>query len=267
MRYVRFLDAAGNARHGRLTDPADLSRAELLTASPLAGGTPTGTVEAVTRLLAPIEPTNILCIGLNYRRHAAESNMAEPEYPILFLKPTSAVVGPGDVIRVPAQTSEPDYECELAVVIGRACRDVSEADALDYVFGYTCANDVSARDWQLRRDRQWARGKSFDTFCPLGPVLVSAQEIPDPNALRIVTRVSGETVQDSNTRDMIFSVRRIVSYLSHDMTLLPGTVILTGTPEGVGMGRTPARWLQDGEACEVEIESIGTLVNPVERKG
>jgi 2-keto-4-pentenoate hydratase/2-oxohepta-3-ene-1,7-dioic acid hydratase in catechol pathway len=207
--------------------------------------------------------TNILCIGLNYRRHAAESGMAEPERPLLFIKPTSTLCGHGDPILYPAQTGELDYECELAVLIGEAAKNVSEDDALDYVLGYTCANDVSARDWQLKLDKQWARGKSFDTFCPLGPALIPAADIPDPNALRIQTRVNGATMQDSNTADMIFSVRQIISYLSKDMTLLPGTVILTGTPEGVAMGRTPHPWLKPGDVTEVEIEGIGILKNQV----
>lgn len=206
--------------------------------------------------------TNILCIGLNYRRHAVESGMAIPERPLLFIKATSTLCGDGDDIIMP-HTEELDYECELAVVIGKAAKNVSEEDALDYVLGYTCANDVSARDWQLKLDKQWARGKSFDTFCPLGPVLIPASQIPDPNALRIQTRVNGVTMQDSNTVDMIFSVREIISYLSKDMTLLPGTVILTGTPEGVAMGRTPNPWLKVGDVTEIEIEGIGILKNQV----
>jgi 2-keto-4-pentenoate hydratase/2-oxohepta-3-ene-1,7-dioic acid hydratase in catechol pathway len=249
----------------------DFSRAEYLEGDPYQGGLRrTGKPAALpvdrdgmVELLPPIEPTNILCIGLNYRRHADESNMAYPERPVLFIKPTSTVIAPDEPIRLPQMSSEVDYECELAIVIGRAARDVSEADALDYVLGYTCANDVSARDWQLRMDRQWARGKSFDTFCPLGPVVVTADEIPDPDALAISTVLSGETVQKSNTADMIFSTRHIISYLSQGMTLLPGTVILTGTPEGVGMGRTPNRWLKPGDVCEITIEGIGTLRNPV----
>ncbi len=206
--------------------------------------------------------TNILCIGLNYRRHAIESDMPIPERPILFIKPTSTLCPHEGDILLP-QTEELDYECELAVIIGKAAKNVSEEDALDYVLGYTCANDVSARDWQLKLDKQWARGKSFDTFCPLGPTLVPASEIPDPNALRIQTRVNGITLQDSNTKDMIFSVREIISYLSQGMTLLPGTVILTGTPEGVAMGRTPSPWLKPGDAVEIEIEGIGVLRNQV----
>ncbi len=263
MKIIRFEDEDGRVSYGAAVDMT-LRQARLLTASPFDGGVPTGEPLPVRRLLAPLLPSNILAIGLNYRRHAHESNMPVPERPILFLKPTSTVIGPDDAIVLPADSDEVDYEAELAIVIGREARDVSEADALSYVLGYTCANDVSARDWQLRLDRQWARGKSFDTFCPLGPAIVTADEIPDPDALAIAMRVSGETLQSSSTSDLIFGVREIIAYLSRGMTLLPGTVILTGTPEGVGMGRTPPRWLRRGDVCEVEIEKIGTLRNPVE---
>lgn len=262
MKIIRFEDRQGQTLLGRPIGD-DLHHVERLSGSLFDGLTPTGETIEVARVLAPLAPPNILCIGLNYRRHADESNMAYPERPILFIKPTTTVVGPGDAIVLPAISEEVDYECELALVIGKAARDVSEADALDYVLGYTAANDVSARDWQLRLDRQWARGKSFDTFCPLGPALVTKEDLPDPDALRIRMRVSGETLQDSNTADLIFGTRYLISYLSQGMTLAPGTVILTGTPEGVGMGRTPARWLKPGDVCEVEIDGIGTLRNPV----
>jgi 2-keto-4-pentenoate hydratase/2-oxohepta-3-ene-1,7-dioic acid hydratase in catechol pathway len=265
MKIICFESVDGSLGYGAAVD-ASLTQARRLSSSPFDGGVPTGEPVAVRRLLAPLAPadlTNILAIGLNYRRHALESNMAVPERPILFLKPTSTVVGPDDAIVLPADSEEVDYEAELAIIIGRAARDVSESDALAYVLGYTCANDVSARDWQLRLDRQWARGKSFDTFCPLGPAIVTTDEIPDPDALAIGMRVSGETLQASSTADLIFGVRAIIAYLSRGMTLLPGTVILTGTPEGVGMGRSPQRWLKLGDVCEVEIEGIGVLRNSV----
>jgi 2-keto-4-pentenoate hydratase/2-oxohepta-3-ene-1,7-dioic acid hydratase in catechol pathway len=264
MKIIRFLDHAGNIRLGTPTSP-DFSTALAIDTDLFDSPTPTPTKEllSVARLLAPVIPVNILCIGLNYRRHAEESKMAIPERPLLFIKPTSTLASPGDPILSPSVTEELDYECELAVVIGKTAKNISEAEALDYVLGYTCANDVSARDWQLRLDKQWARGKSFDTFCPLGPCLVTADEIPDPNALEIKTRVNGEVLQHSNTSDMIYSVRQIISYLSQNMTLLPGTVILTGTPEGVGMGRTPQRWLVPSDHCEIEIEKIGVLENTV----
>ena len=251
MKLVRFLDAAGALCQGEPTSDA-------LTHAHLKDGSTVG----IAKILPPVAVTNILCIGLNYRRHAAESNMAVPERPILFLKPTSTVIAHGENIIHP-DTEQLDYECELAIVIGKAAKNVSEEDALNYVSGYTCANDVSARDWQLKLDKQWARGKSFDTFCPLGPVLVTTDEIVDPDALQIQTRVNGVTLQNSNTADLIFSTRQIISYLSKDMTLLPGTVILTGTPEGVAMGRTPSPWLKPGDVVEIEIEGIGTLKNQV----
>ena len=262
MKILRFLDHAGNVRYG-IPNDSDLSTATALDGDLYTGLTETKELLSVAKVLAPVEPVNILCIGLNYKRHAEESKMALPERPLLFIKPTSTLSNPGDAIVHPKTTTELDYECELAVVIGKTAKNVEQIDALDYVLGYTCANDVSARDWQLRFDKQWARGKSFDTFCPLGPVLVTADEIPNPNALQIQTRVNGETLQNSNTEDMIFHVREIISYLSHGMTLLPGTVILTGTPEGVGMGRTPQRWLVPGDTCEIEIEKIGVLTNHV----
>jgi 2-keto-4-pentenoate hydratase/2-oxohepta-3-ene-1,7-dioic acid hydratase in catechol pathway len=182
------------------------------------------------------------------------------------MKNIAAVQNPGDPIILPRhlRSDEVDYECELAVVIGERCRNASQADALKYVRGYTCANDVSARDWQKRRSGgQWCRAKSFDTFCPLGPVLVTPDEIPNPNALNIRTLVNGEVLQQSNTGDMIFDVPTLIEFLSGSTTLLPGTVILTGTPSGVGMARTPARWLQPGDVVTVEIEKIGALTNPV----
>ena len=266
MKLLRFHDQSGAVRWGRSASE-NHDQAELLDGSPLSGGQPTGTVVPVAKLLAPVEAPNILCIGLNYRRHAEESGMAIPERPLLFMKSTSTITNPGDPIVLPEMSDENDYECELAVVIGKAAKEVSEDDALDYVLGYTVANDVSSRDWQLRHDKQWIRGKSFDTFCPLGPVLVTADESPDPQTLSIATRIDGTTLQSSNTADMIFNVRQIISYLSRSMTLLPGTVILTGTPEGVGMGRTPKRWLAPGETCEIEIEGIGVLSNPVVAEG
>lgn len=221
----------------------------------------------ISKLLAPVTPTSILCIGLNYHRHAEESNMAAPDRPVLFCKGINSLQNPGDPIRIPrfAASEEVDYECELAVVIGRPCKNVTRETALDYVLGYTCANDVSARDWQLRwGGGQWCRGKFFDTFCPLGPCLVTPESIPDPNALQIATILNGERVQDWTTKDMIFSVAEIIAFLSGSSTLLPGTVILTGTPHGVGMAAKPPRWLKAGDLVTIEIENIGSLTNPVE---
>lgn len=227
---------------------------------------PTGEPAEIAKLLAPLEPRALVCIGLNFRQHAAETNAPLPKVPVVFFKNPAAVQNPGDAIELPRwlASGQVDYECELAVVIGRRCKNVSRADAFDYVLGYTCGNDVSARDWQKEGGgSQWCRGKSFDTFCPLGPVLVTPEEIPNPNALRISTKVNGETLQDCSTADMIFDVPALIEFLSGSTTLLPGTVILTGTPHGVGMARTPPRWLQPGDTVAVEIEKIGVLTNPV----
>jgi 2-keto-4-pentenoate hydratase/2-oxohepta-3-ene-1,7-dioic acid hydratase in catechol pathway len=263
MHLVRFVDNGGNARLGQ-----DLGSGVI---QPLDGNLfgklmPCGEPTQVSKLLPPFKPVNIFCIGLNYREHAKELGVPDPTYPVVFTKPTSTVIGPGDAIRIPSVCShtEVDYEAELAVVIGRKARDVSEVKALDYVFGYTAANDVSARTWQLELGGgQWIRGKGFDTFCPLGPVLVTADEISDPQALAIRTILNDQVMQDHTTGDMIFSVAQLISFLSQDTTLLPGTVILTGTPQGVGFTRKPEVWLKDGDEVVVEIEKIGRLVNPV----
>jgi 2-keto-4-pentenoate hydratase/2-oxohepta-3-ene-1,7-dioic acid hydratase in catechol pathway len=216
------------------------------------------------RLLSPVaSPQKIIAIGLNYADHARESGLEPPAAPVAFVKTPNSIIGPGEEIRYAKDdTAEVDYEAELAVVIGRRARKVSEADALSHVFGYTCCNDVSARDAQFA-DGQWVRGKSFDTFCPLGPWIVTADEVPDPQALRISCRVNGETLQDSTTGEMIFSVAAIISYLSRFMTLEPGDVIATGTPFGVGFARTPPVFLLNGDTVDVEIERVGTLTNPV----
>ncbi|MBN1399186.1 MAG: fumarylacetoacetate hydrolase family protein [Anaerolineae bacterium] len=213
------------------------------------------------QLLAPVDPPNVIAIGLNYRGHAAESNMAIPERPVIFLKATTSVCGPNDQILLPkVAPDEIDYECELAIIIGREAKHVSESDAFAYVLGYTCSNDVSARDCQLRLDAQWARGKSFDTFAPLGPWI---QTELDPDAAPIRTRLNGAVMQESNTSDLIFSCRQLISFLSHSMTLLPGTVIMTGTPSGVGFARKPPVFLRPGDVVEIEIDGIGVLSNKV----
>lgn len=262
MKWIRYQDQKEEIHYGMLHE----------TGAWRIEGTPWGTWNVldepaeITRLLAPIEPTVILCVGLNYRRHAAETHSEIPQYPVLFMKNLNAVQNPDAPIYLPRhlRSDKVDYECELAVVIGRKAKNVSKETALDYVLGYTCANDVSARDWQKHAGGgQWCRGKSFDTFCPLGPALLTPEEIPNPQALQLRTLINGEVLQDSNTSDMIFSVAEIIAFLSGSTTLLPGTVILTGTPHGVGMGRSPARWLQPGETVTVEIEKIGSLTNPI----
>ena len=263
MKIIRYQDQQGNIGHAALQ--ADGS-AQKLAGNIFVAAKLTGEKAEVARLLAPIEPTTIICIGLNYRRHAQETNAKIPQFPVVFFKGLNTVQHPGQPILRPThlRSDEVDYECELAIVIGKRCKNVSRPTALDHVLGYTCANDVSARDWQKERGGgQWCRGKSFDTFCPLGPCLVTRDEIPNPNALTIRTVVSGEVLQDWNTNDMIFDVPTLIEFLSGSTTLLPGTVVLTGTPHGVGMARTPQRWLQAGESVSVEIEKIGTLTNPV----
>jgi 2-keto-4-pentenoate hydratase/2-oxohepta-3-ene-1,7-dioic acid hydratase in catechol pathway len=222
----------------------------------------------VKKILAPVEPPNVLALGLNYRSHADEFKENYPDVPILFLKGTNSVIGPGEPIVLPkAGPEEVDYEAELAIVIGKAAKNVSKEEALDYVYGYTCANDISARDWQIRKQRhQWARGKSFDTFCPLGPCIVTKDEIPDPTNIRLRAVLNGEIMQDSTTSYMIFDVASVISDLSRSMTLLPGTVIMTGTPDGVGFTRTPPVFLREGDTISIFIDRIGELTNPVIRE-
>ena len=229
-----------------------------------------------TRLLAPIVPErNVFCVGWNYSEHFAEGKdfrpatapQEVPDHPALFSKNPFAIVGPGAGVRHPEPLSDQlDYEVELAVIIGREGRDIAEGDALDHVFGYTVANDVSVRDVQRSwHGGQWFKGKNFDTHLPLGPWIVTTDEIPDPQSLRLTTKVNGVTKQDSNTKHMVFSVARIIAELSAGLTLRPGDVIITGTPEGVGMGRKPPEWLKAGDTLELEIEKIGVLRNQVER--
>ena len=220
----------------------------------------------VKKLLAPVAPVAFFCIGLNYRHHAEEGKAPIPQFPVLFMKSPAAVQNPGDPIVLPRhlRSDEVDYECELAVVIGKRCKNVPKEKALEYVLGYTCANDVSARDWQGKwGGSQWCRGKTFDTFAPLGPCLVLQDEIPDPAALKIRTVLNGQTMQNWRCDDMIFDVPALVSFLSGSTTLLPGTVILTGTPHGVGFARKPPIFLRPGDSITVQIDRIGTLTNPV----
>ena len=215
------------------------------------------------KLLAPVpKPGKILCIGLNYRDHARESGQAVPDFPTVFAKYPSCLIGAGDAIVLPKLTEQIDYEAELAFVIGKRARHVSEKDALGYVGGYVPFNDVSARDYQMRTS-QWTLGKTFDTFGPMGPALTTADEVPDPQNLDISLSIGGEVLQKSNTRELVFGVAQLVSILSGIMTLEPGDVISTGTPAGVGGARTPKRWLRAGETVNVTISQLGTLSNPV----
>jgi 2-keto-4-pentenoate hydratase/2-oxohepta-3-ene-1,7-dioic acid hydratase in catechol pathway len=263
MKIIRYQDGKGNTGYAAKQEDGSTLK---LTGNIYAKPQITSEVVEVARLLAPIEPTTIICIGLNYRRHAQETGAKLPEYPVVFFKGINTLLHPGEPIQLPTHlhSDEVDYECELAVVIGRACKNVSRAQALDYVLGYTCCNDVSARDWQLKRGGgQWSRGKSFDTFSPLGPVLVTRDEIANPNELSIRTVLNGQVMQDWNTNDMIFQVPELIEFLSGSTTLLPGTVILTGTPHGVGMAQKPPRWLRSGDQVSIEIERIGVLTNSV----
>jgi len=226
----------------------------------------TGETIVDVRLLPPVQPGTIYAIGLNYRDHAAETGAPPPDYPVLFFKNPRAVIGPGEPIKLPRhlRSDEVDAEAELAVVLARECLNATRTNAMDFVAGFTCANDVSARDWQLQRSgRQWCRAKSFDTFCPLGPWVVTPDEFPDPLHLAIAGRLNGNTVQNSDTSQMIFDVPALIEFLSADTTLPAGSVILTGTPHGVGMARKPPVWLQPGDETAVEIEGIGVLSNPV----
>lgn len=215
------------------------------------------------KLDVPVHPGKIIAIGRNYIEHAKETGSDIPKAPLIFAKLPSALIGHGEAITWRASvTQEVDWEGELAVVIGRRARRVREGDALKHVFGYTIGNDVSARDLQMRIDAQWTRAKGLDTFCPLGPWIVTADAIPNPQTLGIRTTVNGAVMQEGHTRDMIFTVAQLVSYCSEMFTLNPGDVILTGTPSGVGVGMTPPTFLKDGDTVEVEIEGIGTLSNP-----
>jgi 2-keto-4-pentenoate hydratase/2-oxohepta-3-ene-1,7-dioic acid hydratase in catechol pathway len=220
---------------------------------------------ATARLLAPVvDPQKIICLGLNYRDHAAESGSPIPREPVLFSKYPTALVGHGQPIVLPPVSQEVDYEAELVLVVGKQGRNIAKTEAMAHVAGYTVGHDVSARDWQLRKDgKQWMAGKTFDTFAPIGPTLVTADEIPDPHALPIRLRLNGQIMQDSNTREMIFDVPTIIAYLSQIFTLMPGDLIFTGTPPGVGMARKPPVWLKPGDVVEVEIGGLGVLRNPV----
>ena len=263
MKIIRYLDSSDQIRLGQQHPDGTVTRLDGDMFSSLTDSCQSATV---AKLLAPVEPRDIICIGLNYRRHAAEGNNPIPEYPVVFMKNIGTLQNPGDPILLPRQlpSDAVDYECELAVVIGRECYNVSKDDALNYVLGYTCANDVSARDWQIKKGgSQWCRGKTFATFCPLGPCLVTTDEIPDPNQLTIKTILNGETMQDWNTNDMIFDVPTLIEFLSGSTKLLPGTVILTGTPHGVGGARKPPVFLKQGDSVTIEIGGIGELTNPV----
>ncbi|KAL8874487.1 MAG: hypothetical protein Q9174_000180 [Haloplaca sp. 1 TL-2023] len=276
-RLIRFLAKDGRTYYGDailppgVNDLAQVTQANVIKGDVFGKHDVTDQIASVRLLLAPLAPEDVRtvrCLGLNYEQHAKESKMPLPKYPVLFYKPATALGGPCDAIPVPMPAQEVDgldYECELVAIIGKAAHNVSESEALAHVMGYAVGNDVSHREWQLKRGGgQWALGKGFDGWAPFGPGIVSSSLIKDPQALNISTRLNGNVVQDSSTRDMIFGVAKTISFLSQGTTLLPGDVIFTGTPQGVGSGRSPPLWLRDGDVVEVNLEGIGTCSNKVE---
>jgi len=264
MKLIRFLSEDEETVYG-LFDKSTPDKALIIKGDILGDFNVTTRSRKIKKFLPPVFPPNILALGLNYRKHADETNIRYPDIPVVFLKATNSVIGHESPIILPeAGPNEIDYEAELAVIIGKKAKNVPAQDAMNYIAGYTCANDVSARDWQIRKQKkQWSRGKSFDTFCPLGPYLATTDEIPNPNNLGIRAVLNGKALQSSNTSDMIFDIPTIVSDLSRSMTLLPGTVILTGTPEGVGFTRQPPIFMKEGDVITISIEKIGELTNPV----
>lgn len=261
-KYIRFKAAcAPEGAYGIVEDDI----VKKLDKSPILGGKETGEscpVGAIEEYLPAVEAPNVIAVGANYAEHCKESDADLPDHPLIFIKLTSALTGHDTNIVLPKSAPDNvDYEAELVAVIGKTAKNVSEEDALSYVFGYTVGNDVSARDCQIKIDRQWARGKSFDTFAAVGPYLVT--ELANPLDTKISLTLNGKTMQDSSTKFMIFPLPYLISYLSHQFTLLPGTMIFTGTPDGVGMARDPQVFLKDGDVCEVNIEGIGTLSNKV----
>jgi 2-keto-4-pentenoate hydratase/2-oxohepta-3-ene-1,7-dioic acid hydratase in catechol pathway len=272
MKLVSFSTADGVIRPGALLEDnsvVDLSAAgdtdTLAAITAGLGAAPAGPVvpAAQVRLHAPIaNPPRVFAIGLNYRDHAIESGMAIPTTPVVFFKLTTAIIGPGDSIVLPKNSTEPDYEAELAFVMGKGGYRIPASAWREHVYGYTMVNDVSARDVQLATS-QWTMGKSFPTFCPIGPAIVTADEIADPHQLAIGLTIDGVVHQNSNTRELIFKIPELVEYLSSITPLLPGDVVSTGTPYGVGLGRTPKRWLKPGETVTVTVEGLGSLTNPV----
>jgi 2-keto-4-pentenoate hydratase/2-oxohepta-3-ene-1,7-dioic acid hydratase in catechol pathway len=271
MKLVSF-STSGHIRPGALLEDGavvDLSTSEYInTLSVIASGlntVPDGPTQHVNnvRLHAPLSnPPRVFAIGLNYRDHAKESGMAIPTTPVVFFKLATAIIGPGDAIVLPKNSTQPDYEAEFAFVIGKGGYRIPASAWREHVYGYTIVNDVSARDVQFATS-QWSLSKSFPTFCPLGPAIVTADEVEDPHQLAISLNIDGELLQNSNTRELIFGIPALVEYLSSITPLLPGDIVSTGTPAGVGLGRTPKRWLKTGETVTVKVEGLGSLSNPV----
>ncbi|KAM0666547.1 hypothetical protein MY4038_008167 [Beauveria bassiana] len=275
-RLVRFLSNDGRSYYGDAILPHGESDISKATSARIIEGDIFGEYKVTDRatdirtLLPPLAPAHsgtVRCLGLNYADHAKENKLPEPKYPVLFFKPPTSLSGPTDPIPVPHMAQEMDgldYECELVIVVGKQCKDVLESEALECVFGYAVGNDLSHRDWQLKHGNQWAHGKGFDGWAPYGPGIVSARLIEDPQSLAIWTKVNGEVLQCGNTADQIFGVKETISLLSRGVTLMPGDLIFTGTPAGVGMGRSPQLWLKDGDVVEVGLDHVGTCVNKVE---
>lgn len=276
MKLVSFSESDGVIRPGILLDDAklviDLTQAgyadtlAAITAGVTGlknGGAYRSYALDQVELHAPLaNPPRIFCIGLNYRDHAIESGMEIPKFPVVFFKLTPSIVGPGEAIVLHSITKEPDYEAELAFVIGKGGFQISASDATQHVYGYTIVNDVSARDIQFSTS-QWSLSKSLPTFCPLGPAIVTTDEIADPHTLDVQLSIDGEVLQHSNTKELIFKIPELIAYLSSITPLLPGDIVSTGTPYGVGLGRNPKRWLKPGETVTVAIEGLGQLTNPV----
>lgn len=262
MKIVRYLSSTGTTHYGHLSSTGEILELE---GDPFGPHLATQRPALVDKLLAPVVPQTILCIGLNYRKHAEETGAKIPSHPVLFMKQAAALQNPGDPIQIPPSSSEVDYEGELVVVIGRRAKNVRKSDAVHYILGYTIGNDVSARDWQKQwGGGQFCRGKTFDTFAPLGPHIVTTDEIPDPSQLTLTTRLNGQVMQSSPTSDMIFDVPTLIEFLSQSTTLEPGTAIFTGTPHGVGTARKPPVYMRNGDRVDIEISGIGTLSNRVE---
>jgi len=276
MKLVSFSESDGRVRPGVLLDQIDIvldlgpeGHADVLAAisADVKGhekgdsywGYPLGNI----KIHAPLSnPPRIFCIGLNYRDHAIESGMEIPKFPVVFFKLAPSIVGPGEAIVLPAITQEPDYEAEFAFVIGKGGYQIPAGEAMEHVYGYTIINDVSARDIQFSTS-QWSLSKSLPTFCPMGPYIVTADEIADPHALDVQLSIDGEVLQHSNTSELIFKIPALIEYISSITPLLPGDIVSTGTPFGVGLGRNPKRWLKPGETVTITIEGLGQLTNPV----
>ncbi len=264
MRIIRFIAQDGNTYYGNVLENGT---AQVLADHPLKSLQLTSQKLEIKELMAPIDPPAIFCIGKNYAEHAREFGSEIPAQPIIFIKPITTLNHPNSPVKIPKclqHGPETDYEAELAIIIGKKGVNISEENAYSHILGYTCANDITARRMQKHAGGgQWARGKGFDGFLPLGPAIVTPDEIKDPHNLSISLTLNGKIMQDGNTADMIFSIPKLISYLSQDTTLLPGTVILTGTPSGVGFARDPQVWLSHGDSMTVEIKGVGKLTNHV----